>query len=112
MSFSRATNSTCSTGAILALVALLAGCAGSEPEPSGVLLEWLPPSEYDDGGSLPDGSVTEYRIYVGQEMVQQLDPASTEYFLELPPGEWEVSISAVAEGVESRLSEPLAVVIE
>jgi len=91
----------------------LGACSREEVvEPSGVLLEWLPPAEYDDGGELPDGIVTEYRIYVEQEMVQQVPPDTTEYFLELPAGEWEVTISAVADGVESRLSEPLSVVIE
>jgi hypothetical protein len=90
-----------------------AGCTQDEAvEPSGVLLEWLPPAEYDDGGELPAGIVTEYRIYVDQEMVQQVAPDATEYFLELPAGEWEVTISAVAEGIESRLSEPLTVVVE
>ncbi len=92
---------------------ILGGCSREEEvAPSGVLLEWLPPSEYDDGGQLPEGAVTEYRIYVDQEMVQQVTPDATEYFLELPAGEWEVTISAVVEGIESRLSDSLTVVVE
>ena len=93
-------------------VLIFGGCSQAEVEPSGVLLEWLPPSEYDDGGQLPQEAVTEYRIYVDQEMVEQVSPEATEFFLELPAGEWEVTISAVAEGIESRLSEPLTVVVE
>ncbi len=100
--------STAMAGALIS-----AGCSQQEElEPSGVLLEWLPPSEYDDGGNLPAGVVTEYRIYVDQEMVQQVAPDATEYFLELPAGEWQVTISAVAEGIESRLSDPITVVVE
>ncbi|MGI9258892.1 MAG: hypothetical protein ACR2QQ_08655 [Gammaproteobacteria bacterium] len=101
---------------VLAIVtgALISGGCTQEQtvEPSGVLLEWLPPAEYDDGGNLPEDVVTEYRIYVDQEMVQQVAPDATEYFLELPAGEWEVTISAVADGIESRLSESLTVVVE
>ena len=100
-----------STGlAILVATMLMVGCGRNDS--AGVLLEWLPPSEYDDGGVMPEGTVTAFRIYVDQEMVQQLEPTVTEYFLELPTGEWQGTISAVASGVESRLSEPLDVVID
>ena len=93
---------------ITALALLVGACT----EPSGVTLQWMPPSQYDDGGTLPEGAVTESLVYVDQEMVQRLEPHLTEYFLELPSGEWEVTISAVAGNVESRLSEPLSVVID
>jgi len=72
----------------------------------------MAPAQYDDGGALPDNAVSEYRVYVNQDMVQRVDPQLTEYFLELPAGEWEVTISAVVDGVESRLSDPMSVVVE
>ena len=58
------------------------GCSSGSGESNRAasLLEWLPPAEYDDGGELPAGVVTEYRIYVDQEMVQQVAPDATEYF--------------------------------
>lgn len=100
----------------LLIVLFLSACAGEEDQTvadgDGVILHWMAPSQYDDGGPLPDGAVSEYRIYVDQEMVQRVDPELTEYFLELGSGEWEVTISAVVEGVESRLSDSLAVEIE
>ena len=104
------------TGEILlaGLLLALAACGGNvdEPDPSGVTLKWLAPSEYDDGGALPDNAVSEYRVYVDQDMVQRVEPELTEYFLELPAGEWEITISAVVDGVESRLSDSLSVVVE
>jgi len=93
---------------LIASVLLISACS----DPSGVTLRWAPPSQFDDGGALPDNGVTEYRVYVNQEMVQQIEPHLTEYFLELPAGEWQVTISAVVGGIESRLSDPLDVVIE
>jgi len=77
-----------------------------------VMLRWMAPSQYDDGTAIPSNAVSEYRVYVDQDMVQRVDPQLTEYFLELPEGEWEVTISAVVDGIESRLSEPLNVVVE
>ncbi len=99
---------------LMGLTLMAAACADrrDEPEPGGVALEWVPPSQYDDGGALPEDAVTEYRVYVDQEMVQRLEPHITDYYLELPAGEWDVAISAVVGGVESRLSEQLNVVIE
>ncbi len=95
---------------LLLIAALLAISACSDP--SGVTLRWTPPSQFDDGGALPDNAVTEYRVYVNQEMVQQIEPHLTEYFLELPTGEWQVTVSAVVDGIESRLSDSLDVVID
>ena len=45
-------------------------------------------------------------------MVRRVEPDLTEFFLELPAGEWEVTVSAVVGDIESRLSEPRNVVIE
>ena len=45
-------------------------------------------------------------------MVQRIDPELTEHFLVLLAGEWQVTISAVVGGVESRLSDPLVVGVE
>lgn len=100
---------------LLIAVALIVSACGrgeDEADPSGVLLEWMPPSQYDDGGALADNAVTEYRLYVDQEMVRRVEPDLTEFFLELPTGEWEITVSAVVDDIESRLSEPMNVVIE
>lgn len=100
---------------LLIAVALIVSACGrgkDEADPSGVLLKWMPPSRFDDGGALADNAVTEYRLYVDQEMVRRVEPDLTEFFLELPAGEWEVTVSAVVGDIESRLSEPLNVVIE
>ncbi len=100
---------------LLIAVALFVSACGereSEADQSGVMLRWMPPSQYDDGGALADDAVTEYRLYVDQEMVRRIEPNLTEYFLELPAGEWEITVSAVVGDIESRLSEPLDVVIE
>ena len=93
---------------LIASVLVISGCS----DPSGVTLRWTPPSQFDDGGALPDNAVTEYRVYVNQDLVQQIEPHLTEYFLELPSGEWQVTVSAVVDGIESRLSDPLDVVID
>lgn len=100
---------------LLIAVALIVSACGrgeDEADQNGVLLKWIPPSQYDDGGALADSAVTEYRLYVDQEMVRRVEPDLTEFFLELPAGEWEVTVSAVVGDIESRLSEPLNVVIE
>ena len=100
-----------STG-LAALSACSSPIEDSASDSEGVLLRWNPPSTYDDGGALPDAAVSEYRIYVDQQMVQRVEPELSEYFLELGPGAWAVTISAVVNGVESRLSEPLDVVVD
>ena len=103
------------TSILLTAVALIlsaCGAGGDGADESGVTLKWVPPSQYTDGGALEDDAVTEYRLYVDQEMVRRLEPYLTEYFLPLPPGEWEVTVSSVVGDIESRLSEPLNVVIE
>ena len=64
---------------LIATALVISACSN----PSGVTLRWSPPSQFDDGGALPDNAVTEYRVYVNQEMVQQVEPHLTEYFLEL-----------------------------
>jgi hypothetical protein len=94
--------------ALIAMALAVSACS----DPSGVTIQWSPPTQFDDGGALPDNGLTEYRVYVNQEMVQQIEPHLTEYFLELPSGEWQVTISAVVGGIESRLSDPLDVIIE
>ena len=97
------------------LAAALSVCACAcerETEAQGVTLTWMPPTEFEDGSTLPPESLSEYRIYVGDDMVATVPPDQTEYFLELPPGEWEVAISAVAYGVESPHGEPAHVTIE
>ena len=96
----------------VALIVSACGRAEDEADQSGVLLKWMPPSRYDDGGTLADNAVTEYRLYVDQEMVRRVEPDLTEFFLELPAGEWEVTVSAVVGDIESRLSEPMNVVVE
>ena len=106
-----------STGRALLLIAvalIVSACGGGDDatNENGELLRWMPPTQYDDGGALVDTDVTEYRLYVDQEMVRRIEPNLTEYFLELPPGEWEITISAVVGDIESRLSEPFNVVID
>ena len=96
----------------VALILSACGEGGNEAAEHSVTLRWTPPSQYDDGSALADQAVSEYRLYVDQELVQRVEPNLTEYSLELPVGEWEVTISAVVGGVESRLSEPFNVVIE
>ena len=94
------------------LAAVLSLCAHAcDREPQGVTLTWMPPTEFEDGSALPPESVSEYRIYVGEDRVASVAPDQTEYFLELPPGEWDVTISAVAYGVESPHGEPAHVTI-
>ena len=99
---------------LIAVALIVSACGRGQDgvDQSGVLLKWMPPSQYDDGGVLADNAVTEYRLYVDQEMVQRIEPNLTEFFLELPTGEWEITVSAVVGEIESRLSEPLSVVIE
>jgi len=99
---------------LVATLLALSACSGDDEGPfeGGVTLRWMAPSQYDDGAPLPDDAVSEYRVYVEQDMVQRIDPELTEYFLELPAGEWEVTISAVVDGVESRLSDPIVVEVE
>ncbi len=99
---------------LVAVVLVISACGGGDDatNENGELLRWMPPTQYDDGGALVDIDVTEYRLYVDQEMVRRIEPNVTEYFLELPPGEWEITISAVVGDIESRLSEPFNVVIE
>ncbi len=99
---------------LIAVALIVSGCSRDEEEadPSGVLLKWMPPSQYDDGGVLAENAVTEYRLYVDQEMVRRVEPHLTEFFLELPAGEWEITVSSVVGDIESRLSEPMNVVIE
>jgi hypothetical protein len=99
---------------LVAVVLIISACGGGDDptNENGELLRWMPPTQYDDGGALVDTDVTEYRLYVDQEMVRRIEPNLTEYFLELPPGEWEITISAVVGDIESRLSEPFNVVIE
>jgi hypothetical protein len=99
---------------LVAAALALAGCTNEidVPDRQGVQLRWESPSEYDDGVELAADAVVEYRIYVDQEMVQRIDQGITEYFLELPAGEWVVTISSVVNGVESRMSDALDVVIE
>ena len=71
-----------------ALMISLGACQGdSEPEAYGVTLTWLPPGEFEDGSELPEGLLTEYRIYVDDYVVATVGADQTEYFLELPPGE-------------------------
>lgn len=101
-----------STKSALLLIVFACGRAEDEADQRGVLLKWMPPSQYDDGGVLSDSAVTEYRLYIDQEMVRRVEPELTEFFLELPAGEWEITVSAVVDEIESRLSEPLNVVIE
>ena len=99
---------------LVAVALIVSACGGGEDgtDESGVLLQWMPPSQFDDGGALVDTDVTEYRLYVDQQMVRRVEPNLTEYFLELPAGEWEITISAVVGDIESRLSEPLNVIID
>ena len=99
---------------LVAVALVISACGGGDDatNENGELLRWMPPTQYDDGGALVDSDVTEYRLYVDQEMVRRIEPNLTEYFLELPPGEWEITISAVVGDIESRLSEPFIVVIE
>ena len=103
-----------STLLLIAAATVLMGCANEEDvlERQGVQLRWELPSEYDDGAEFAADAVVEYRIYVDQEMVQRIDQGTTEYFLELPAGEWVVTISSVVDGFESQMSAPLDVVIE
>lgn len=97
---------------LFALVISVGACQGeSEPEAYGVTLTWLPPGEFEDGRELPEDLLTEYRIYVDDYVVATVGADQTEYFLELPPGEWEVSISAVAGGMESTHVETTRVTI-
>ena len=94
------------------LAAALSVCAAAcerETEAQGVTLTWLPPTEFEDGRALPPGSLTEYRIYVGEDRVATVAPDRTEYFLELPPGEYRITArlrdSARTDGWDYTLTE-------
>lgn len=97
---------------LLVAVALIVSACGGGDDESGYLVQWMPPTQYGDGGAIVETDVIEYRLYVDQELVQRVEPHLTEYYLELPAGEWEITISAVVGDVESRMSVPLNVVIE
>ena len=72
----------------------------------------MPPGEFEDGSELAEELLTEYRIYVNDHVVATVGADKTEFFLELPPGEWDVAISAVAGGLESSHVETTRVTIE
>jgi len=79
--------------------------------PSGVMLNWLAPSEYEDGSFLGLTELDEFRVYVDQKLVGIVEPHVTRYFLELPTGKWEVALSSVAGGIESLPTQPVFIEI-
>ncbi len=99
--------------------ALIGACGDSDTnDPSsratlnkstGITLDWAAPSEYEDGRPLSLSALTEFRLYIDQELVRTFGATITHYFLELAPGDWAVSMSVVAAGVESLPSEPIPV---
>jgi hypothetical protein len=90
------------TGQVVAMTSVQVWSGGTE-------ITWSPPTQNDDGTPLTD--LAAYRIYVGtisRNYYQQVDVSSaavTKYFLDLLPGEYYISMSAIdAEGNESALS--------
>lgn len=94
---------------LLLVVASFISISGGCTKYGGVTLNWAPPSEYSNGDSLPLEELTEYRVYVDLKLVASVEPSATEYYLELPYGEWDVVVSAVAGYAESPLSETVQV---
>lgn len=94
---------------------LVAGCGNTDRTPhgprSGITLSWVAPSQYDDGSFLGLSELDEFRIYVDDNLSEVVEPHLTEFFLELPAGVWAVSMSSVAEGLESPPTEPVVVEI-
>lgn len=91
---------------------LVVGCDHSSPgqrSPGGITLNWVAPSEYEDGSFLGLSNLDEFRIYVDQQLVAVVEPHLTSYFLELPSGSWAVSMSSVARGVESLPTHPVMI---
>lgn len=96
--------------------AFIAGCDHSESTyptplntPGGITLNWIAPTEYHDGSFLPWSELDEFRIYVDQKLVGSVQAHLTSYHLALPAGAWEVSMSSVAQGVESLPSDPVLI---
>ena len=93
---------------------LIVGCDHSDPElplPGVITLNWVAPSEYEDGSFLGLSNLDEFRIYVDQQLVAVVEPHLTSYLLELPAGNWAVSMSSVARGVESLPTHPVLIEI-
>ena len=93
----------------------VAGCdQASEsafPPPEGVTLNWTAPTEYQDGSFLPWSELDEFRIYIDQKLVGIVEPHLTSYQLDLPTGEWAISMSSVARGIESLPTDPILIEI-
>lgn len=92
--------------------AFVAGCDSSDdawPAANGITLNWTAPTEYHDGSFLPWSELDEFRIYVDQKLTGTAEPHVTSYRLELPTGEWEVSMSSVARGIEGLPSDPVLI---
>jgi len=96
--------------------AFIAGCDHSETTfptplntPGGLTLNWIAPTEYQDGSFLPWSELDEFRIYADQKLVGNVAAHLTSYHLALPAGAWEISMSSVARGVESLPSDPVLI---
>ena len=96
--------------------AFIAGCDHSESmyptplnTPGSITLNWVAPTEYQDGSFLPWSELDEFRIYVDQKLAGGVEAHLTSYHLALPAGEWEVSMSSVAQGIESLPSDPVLI---
>ena len=75
----------------------------------GKLLSWQPPQLNEDGSPIND--LDKYRIYVGLasrsygQPIELTDTATSSYFVELLPGEYYISMTAVdVDGNESAFS--------
>jgi hypothetical protein len=93
------------SGTLVLAAALSIAACHREAKTGGITLTWVPPAEYEDGSTLSANSLTAYRVYVDRRLVATVDPERTQYFLELPAGEYDVTVSAVAKNMESRPSE-------
>lgn len=100
---------------LVIVLVFVAGCDQQSetafPPPEGVTLNWIAPTEYHDGSFLPWSELDEFRIYIDRKLVGTVEPHLTSHRLDLPTGEWEISMSSVARGIESLPTSPVLIEI-